>query len=74
MYLTTGYYNEKEEFIYRPDSIVDAYNKLARKVKKLAPFIELTDIHNGKEWTHKVYVSKYCLNLRNEKSYTLSLW
>lgn len=71
LYLTTGYYNENEEFIYRPDSIVDVYNKLARKVKKLAPYIELVDICNGKDWIHKEYVSKYCLDLRNEKSYTL---
>ena len=71
LYLTTGYYNENDEFVYRPDSIVDVYNKLARKVKKLAPYTELIDIHNGKEWIHKEYVSKYCLNLRDKDNYSL---
>lgn len=71
LYLTTGYYNENDEFVYRPDSIVDVYNKLARKVKKLAPYTELIDIHDGKEWIHKEYVSKYCLNLRDKDNYSL---
>ncbi len=71
LFLTTGYYNENEEFIYRPDCIINIYNKLARKVKTLAPYTELVDIHNGKEWIHKEYVTKYCLRLRNEESYFL---
>lgn len=71
LFLATGYYNENEEFIYRPDTIVDVYNKLVRKVKKLAPYTELVDIYNGKEWIHKEYVAKNCLNLRAEKGYSL---
>ena len=71
LFLATGYYNEKEEFIYRPDCMIDIYNKLARKVKKLSPYIELVDIFDGKEWIHKEYLTPYCLQLRNEKGYSL---
>ncbi len=71
LYLTTGYYNENDEFIHIPDCVVDIYNKLVRKVKKLSPYTELVDIHNGTEWIHKEYVTQYCLQLRNEKGYSL---
>lgn len=71
LYLTTGYYDENDEFIYRPDCMVDIYNKLARKVKKLAPYTMLVDIFDGKEWTHKEYLTPYCLKLKNEEGYSL---
>ncbi len=71
LFLTTGYYNENEEFVYRPDCMVDIYNKLVRKVKKLSPYTELVDIYNGKEWIHKEYLTQYCLQLKNEKCYSL---
>lgn len=73
LYLTTGYYNKNEEFIYRPDCMVDIYNRLARKVKKLAPYTELVDKINGENWIHKEYITKHCLQLRNEKGYSLSI-
>ncbi len=71
LYLSTGYYDKNEKFIYRPDSIVDVYKKLARKVKKLAPYTELVEPLKEKDWVHKEYVSPYCLELRNEKGYSL---
>ena len=71
LYLTTGYYNKNDEFIYRPDIMVDVYNKLARKVKKLATYTELTTVFNGKEWIHKEYLTPCCLQLINEEGYSL---
>ncbi len=71
LYLSTGYYDKNEKFIYRPDCIVDVYKKLARKVKKLAPYTELVEPREEKDWVHKEYVSPYCLELRNEKGYSL---
>lgn len=72
LFLSTGYYDADGNFIYRPDCIVKAYNSLARLVKKLAPYIELTDSYQGTTYTHKEYVSPLCLDLKSNKKY--SLW
>ena len=71
LYLTTGYYNKNDEFIYRPDFMVEIYNKLARKVKKLAPYTELSTMVNVEEWIHKEYLTPYCLQLINKEDYSL---
>lgn len=79
LYLTTGYFDKNENFIYRPDCIVKVYNSLARYVKKLAPYTELTDTYTSireenygqpVEYQHKEYVTPFCLDLR-EKGYKL---
>lgn len=75
LYLTTGYYDSNDTFIYRPDCIVKVYNSLARYVKKLAPYTELTGSYisireenygQRVEYKHKEYVSPYCLKLLGE--------
>lgn len=79
LYAAGGYYNDIGEWIPRPDSLTKLYNSLARKVKKVAPYTELTDIRRyttgekyGEEfeWRHKEYITPYCLSLR-EKGYSL---
>lgn len=80
LYLTTGYYDSGGTFIYRPDCIVKVYNSLARYVKKLAPYIELSDSYvsirdedygQTINYTHKEYVSPFCLSLRENEGYAL---
>lgn len=80
LYLTTGYYDKNKNFIYRPDCIVKVYNALARYVKKLAPYTELTDTYISMrsenylqpvEYQHKEYVTPFCLDLRENKGYKL---
>ena len=71
LYLETCYYDTNDVFIYRPDCIVKVYNSLARYVKKLAPYTEITRPfinRSGKpdEYKTKEYISTYCLDLFNE--------
>lgn len=70
LYLETGYYDKNDEFIYRPDCIVKVYNSLARYVKKLAPYTEITRSTINGEYKTKEYISPYCLDLFN-KGYSL---
>ena len=76
----SGYYDESGEYIPRPDCLTKTYNRLARTVKKVAPYTELTDYiistHDSsylqeKEWKHKEYVSPAYLVLRASQKYEL---
>lgn len=40
LYSQTGYYDQNDEFIYRPKIVDDIYKQLVRKVKKTAPYTE----------------------------------
>ncbi len=80
LYLTTGYYDSGGRFIYRPDCIVKVYNSLARYVRKLAPYTELTGSYisireenygQRVEYKHKEYVSPYCMKLVEDEGYSL---
>lgn len=76
LYLQTGYYDKDENYIYRPDCIVKVYNALARCVKRLAPYTEITRTMvtrsgDRKDYKIKEYISPYCLELY-EKGYTLN--
>ena len=76
LYLTTGYYNKDDEFICRPDCIVKVYNSLARYVRKLAPYTEITRKYINRsgepdEYTTKEYISPYCLDLLKNEGYDL---
>lgn len=79
LYVKSGYYNDCEEWVPRPDCMTDLYNSLSRKAKKVAPYTELIDIrththgeHYGEEfeWKHKEYITAHCLDLR-EKGYSI---
>lgn len=80
LYVSTGYYDEHENFIARPDCVTKIYNKLVRMVKKLAPYTELTDTYistddsdylQEKEWKHKEYISPHFLELKLTQNYRL---
>lgn len=79
LYCITDYYDENGNLIKRPECVTKIYNALARYVKKLAPYTELTDtfvsMNNDTylqeiEYKHKEYISEYCLKLR-ESGYEL---
>lgn len=80
LFCISGYYNSDGEYISRPDCLTKVYNSLARFVKKVAPYTELTDIalsicdeDYGKkyEFTHKEYITQACLELKVNEGYKL---
>ena len=80
LFAISGYYDESREYIPRPECLTKTYNRLARTVKKVAPYTELTDYiistHDSsyrqeKEWRHKEYVSPAYLALRASQKYEL---
>lgn len=80
LYCISGYYDESGEYIERPECLTKVYHALARFVKKVAPYTELTDVlisnrdeNYGEkyEYKHKEYVTEKCLKMRNEEGYRL---
>lgn len=80
IYCITGYYDENGEYIPRPECLTKVYNALARYVKKIAPYTELTDKRISMkdenygekyEYKHKEYITKACLDLVNNQGYKL---
>ena len=80
IYCITGYYDENEKYIPRPDCLTKVYHSLIRYVKKIAPYTEFTDIlistreeNYGEEceYRHKEYITKTCLDLVNDEEYKL---
>lgn len=80
IYCTTGYYDENGEWIPRPECLTKAYNSLARYVKKIAPYTEIVDVRTSMkdenygeeyEYRHKEYITKTCLDMRNNEGYKL---
>lgn len=80
IYCITGYYDENEKYIPRPDCLTKVYHSLVRYVKRIAPYTELTDIlismrdeNYGEkyEYRHKEYITKTCLDLVNNEGYQL---
>ena len=72
IYLGTGFYNEDGEFIKANDGLAAVYNKLVKQLKRIAPYTELTDMINDKEWIHKEYVCSECLVYR-QSGYSLKM-
>ena len=80
IYCISGYYDENEKYIQRPDCLTKVYHSLVRYVKKIAPYTEFTvilismkDENYGEEYEyrHKEYITKNCLDLINNKGYKL---
>lgn len=80
IYSYSGYYNENGKWIPRNEQILKLYNKLAKVVKKIAAYTELTDIRmrtgsdnfsQEVEYKHKEYITPYCLQLRESEGYKL---
>ena len=68
IYVSTGDYN-CGEWIPRPEKITKIYNKLVRKVKKLAPYTELVFRGEGGEELpsgRKEYISPECNRWRSD--------
>ena len=79
LFCMTGYYDENSVWIGRPACVTKIYNALARYVKQLAPYTELTDTFvstrdetylQETEYRHKEYITAGCLHLR-ETGYRL---
>lgn len=81
LFSITGYYDESGNWMGRPECVKKAYDKIARKVKKTAPFTEIaeiitdfsTDDYGQTEWKRKEYISPELLELKMRKGYKLSL-
>ena len=80
IYCITGYYDDHGAYIARPRCLTKVYDSLARCVKRIAPYTELTDLRvstRGEdygekyEYIHKEYVSKTCLRMREQEGYRL---
>lgn len=75
-YCITGYYDENDEYIPRPECLTKVYESLVRFIKKIAPYTELLSIEDkgyGEkyEYRHKEYITKTCLDLVNKEGYKL---
>ena len=80
IYAVTGLYDDKGEFVPRPECVTKLYNKLVRTIKKIAPLTELTDTYistrddsylQEAEWTHKEYICSQYLQLKLSHGYKL---
>ncbi|MEW4413813.1 hypothetical protein [Clostridium sp. AN503] len=80
IYCITGYYDENEDYISRPDCLTKVYNSLVRYIKKIAPYTEFVDMlvsmrdeNYGEnfEYRHKEYITKSCLDLVKNEGYRL---
>jgi len=79
LFVISGYYDGDGTYINRPDCVTKVYNRLARVVKKVAPYTELTDTYTvdsddgtqTREWRHKEYVSPSFLHLKLAENYRL---
>lgn len=82
LYVQSGFYDDKGEYVPRPVCVTKMYNRLVRMVKRLAPYTELTDTYvsmndedylQEKEWKHKEYISPQFLRLKLMENYRLRL-
>ncbi len=80
IYCITGYYDENGEWIPRPECLTKTYNSLTRYVKKISPYTEIVDVRTSMkdenygeeyEYRHKEYITKTCLDMRNNEEYKL---
>ena len=81
LFCISGYYDSDGEYVPRSDCLTKVYHSLARFVKKVAPYTELTDtaisMHDEDygteyEYTHKEYITQACLELKVNEGYKLS--
>lgn len=81
LFVISGYYDEQDEYILRPECVTKIYNKLVGIVKKIAPYTVLIDKYVSTkddtylkelEWRHKEYISPEYLDLKECKNYKLT--
>lgn len=82
LFVISGYYDEQDEYISRPECVTKIYNKLVGIVKKIAPYTVLIDKYVSTkddtylkelEWRHKEYISPEYLDLKECKDYKLTV-
>lgn len=61
LFSINGYY-DNGNWIGRSDCVKKVYDKLVRMVKKVAPYTEVVDIVNDKEWKRKEYITNSLLS------------
>ncbi len=80
LFVISGYYDSDGEYVSRPECVTKTYNRLVRVVKRIAPYIELTDTYvsvkeedylQEKEWKHKEYISPEFLDLKLSQNFRL---
>lgn len=76
LYVTSGLYNEDEEWIPRDDRLTKIYNKLVHIVKKVAPNKEVeafavNPLYAGQKILRKEYISSEFYLLVKNNDYTL---
>ena len=79
LFLNTGYYNAQEKRIDCPECMKKIYEQLKRKIKKTAPYTEMTDFitdysaedYKQIEWRHKEYITHELLELHVNNGYKL---
>ena len=57
LFVISGYYDGEEVWVPRPDCMTKLYDRLARRVKKLAPYVQ------PRGWQYKTYASPDLLPL-----------
>lgn len=80
MFCTSGYYDEEGTYVPRPTCLTKAYDSLARYVKKVAPY---TDVSGRKAVRNpeasdkpvgggdKVYITRACLDMVEQQGFRL---
>lgn len=79
LFLNTGYYDAQGKWIECPKCMKKIYEQLKRKVKKIAPYTEMTDFmtdysseeYKQIEWRHKEYITSELLELHVNSGYKL---
>ena len=77
LFLNTGYYNAQGKWIDCPECMNKIYEQLKRKVKKIAPYTEITDFitdysadnYKQIEWRHQEYIAHELLELHVNNEY-----
>ena len=75
--LISGYYNAQGKWIDCPECMNKIYEQLKRKVKKIAPYTEITDFitdysadnYKQIEWRHQEYIAHELLELHVNNEY-----
>ena len=76
LFCVSGYYDEKGDFVKRPDCVTKIYNALVRYLKKLVRYTEVehfvfNPMYAGRKLVSKEYITDKCLMLIENEDYAL---